>query len=96
MAVCDIAPSNRRVAEQEDKCSFHAFDVRQLLNPRVVNNSAIFLLAISRATVINEFNVTSMQGRPNHQNCHGSFGVVSLLIRISGFFNSLSPQRACG
>jgi hypothetical protein len=61
-----------------------------------VNNSAYFLLAISRATVINKFNVTSMQARQNHQNSHGSFGVVFLLIRIPGFFDSLSPQRACG
>jgi len=90
------APSNRRVAEQENKCSFHTFDVRQLLNWRVVNNSAIFLLAISRASVINEFNVNSMQARPNHQNSHGSFGIVSLLIRIPVFVDSLSPQRACG
>ena len=62
----------------------------------VVNNSAIFLLAIGRASVINGFNVNSMEARPNHQNGHGSFGVVSPLIRIALFVDSLSPQRACG
>jgi hypothetical protein len=61
-----------------------------------VNKSAIFLLAIGRASVINRFNVNSMQARPNHQNGHGSFGIVSLLIRIPVFVDSLSPQRACG
>jgi hypothetical protein len=61
-----------------------------------VNNSAYFLLAISSSSVINGFNVTSMQARQNHQNGHGSFGIVSLLIRIPGFVDSLSPQRACG
>jgi hypothetical protein len=61
-----------------------------------VNNSGHFLLAISSASVINGFNVTSMQARQDHQNGHGSFGIVSLLIRITGFVDSLSPQRACG
>jgi hypothetical protein len=54
------------------------------------------LLAIIRASVINRFNVNSMQARPNHQNGHGSFGIVSRLIRIPVFVDSLSPQRACG
>jgi len=96
MAAGASAPSNRRVTEQENKCSFHIFDVRQLPNWPVVNNSAIFLLAISPASVINGFNVNSMRARPNHQNSHGSFGIVSLLIRIPVFVDSLSPQRACG
>ena len=96
MAAYDIAPSNRCVAEQENKCSFHTFDVRQLLNRRVVNNSAYFFLAISPASVINGVNVNSMQARQNHQNSRGSFGIVSRLIRILGFVDSLSPQRACG
>jgi hypothetical protein len=62
-----------------------------------VNNSAYFLLAISRATVINGFYLNSMRARPNHQNRHASFGIVSLFIRILGFLpDSLSPQRACG
>jgi hypothetical protein len=61
-----------------------------------VNNSTHFLLAISMVTVINGFNVTSMQVRQNSQNSHGSPGIVSLLIRLPGFFDSLSPQRACG
>src|SRR4029077_4215395 len=96
VAACDSASNNRREAEQENKCSFHTFDVRQLPNWPVVNNSTIFLLAISRASVINRFNVNSMQARPNHQNGHGSFGIVSRLIRIPVFVDSLSPQRACG
>jgi hypothetical protein len=61
-----------------------------------VNNSTYFLLAISRPTVINGFNVISMQVRQNYQNSHGSCGIVFLLIRLPGFFDSLSPQRACG
>jgi hypothetical protein len=61
-----------------------------------VNNSAYFLLAIGSASVINEFNVTSMRARPKFQNSHGSFGIVSRLIRIFGFVDSFSPQRACG
>jgi hypothetical protein len=52
---------------------------------------------MSRAIVINGFYLNSMRARPNHQNSHASFGIVSLLIRILGFLpDSLSPQRACG
>jgi hypothetical protein len=90
------APNNRRVAEQENKCSFHTFDVRQLPNCPVVNNSAYFFLAIGRAPVINGCNIKSMQAGQNHQNSDGSFGIVSRLIRIFGFVDSFSPQRACG
>ena len=68
-----------------------------LLNRRVVNNSDYFLLAITGATVINEFNVNSMRARPKFQNSHAPFGIVSPFIRIPGFVRcSLSPQRACG
>ena len=97
LAIRNGARSNQRVAEQEDKCSFHVFDVRQLLNRRVVNNSAIFLLAIIRAIVINEVNVNSMGARSEFQNSHAPFGIFSPFIRLSGFVrSSLSPQRACG
>jgi hypothetical protein len=73
------------------------FDVRQVSNPGVVNNSAHFLLAIRGSTVINGFNVNSMRARPNHQNSQASFGIVSPFIRIPGVVpDSLSPQRACG
>ena len=97
MAAYDIAPSNPRAAEQENKCSFHIFDVRQFLNRRVVNNSVDFLLAIDGAIVINGFNVTSMRARLDYQNCRASFGIVSPFIGIPGFVpDSLSPQRACG
>jgi hypothetical protein len=97
LATCATAHSNQCVAEQENKCSLHTLDVRQLLNRRVVNNSAYFLLAIRRATVINRFNLNSMRARQDHQNSHASFGIVSLFIRILGFLpDSLSPQRACG
>ncbi len=79
------------------KCSLHSFDIRQLLNQRVVNNSANFLLAIDRPIVINEFKVNSMRARPNQQNSHASFHIVSPFIGILGLVpDSLSPQRACG
>jgi hypothetical protein len=97
LAACDSACSNQRAAEQENRCSLHTFDVRQLLNRRVVNNSIYFLLAIGRAPVINEFNVTSMRARPKFQHSHASFGIVFPFIRIPGFVPcSFSPQRACG
>jgi hypothetical protein len=97
LGIRNCARSNQRATEQEDKCSFHVFDVRQLPNRRVVNNSVYFLLAISGATVINEVNVNSMRARPQFQNSHAPLGIVSPFVRLPGFVRcSLSPQRACG
>ena len=53
LAVCDGARSNRRVTEHEKKDSLHSVDLRHPSNPRVVNNSAYFLLAINSAAVVN-------------------------------------------
>jgi hypothetical protein len=53
LATCDRDCGNRRVGEHEKRDSLHIVDLRHPSNRRVVNNSAYFLLAISRSTVVN-------------------------------------------
>jgi len=41
-----VHAANQGVAKQEDKYSFHVFDIGQPLNRRVVNNSAYFFACL--------------------------------------------------